>query len=102
MNNISIFLSLLPFLIFIYLLFIRKTSLINASVAILGLYTLLAIFYWKIIPYFLYVSFGKGFFVALDIFIIILGAVFFLEIIQFAFIIYNFKKKYPNFVLSEK
>ena len=82
MNNISIFLSLLPFLIFIYLLFIRKTSLINASVAILGLYTLLAIFYWKIIPYFLYVSFGKGFFVALDIFIIILGAVFFLEILK--------------------
>lgn len=82
MNIIVIFLSLFPFLIFLYLLFIKKTSLLKASITILAAYTLLAVFYWKIFPSFLYLSYGKGFFVAVDIFIIIFGAVFFLEILR--------------------
>lgn len=40
------------------------------------------IFFWKIIPLLLIISVAKGFFVALDIFIIIFGAIFFLEILK--------------------
>lgn len=82
MNNISIFLSIFPFLIFIFLLFIKKTTLLKSSFITLGLYVVLAIFYWQIMGTFLYVSFGKGIFVAFDIFIIIFGAIFFLEILK--------------------
>jgi len=89
MSNIPIFLSLFPFLVFLFLLFVKKTSLLKASVVILILYSLLAIFYWQIFPSFLYISYGKGFFVAFDIFIIILGAVFFLEILKDLKIIKN-------------
>ena len=89
MSNIPIFLSLFPFLVFLFLLFVKKTSLLKASIIILILYSLLAIFYWQIFPSFLYISYGKGFFVAFDIFIIILGAVFFLEILKDLKIIKN-------------
>ena len=82
MNNISILLSLFPFLVFLYLLFVKKVTLLWSSLVTLGLYTFLAIFYWKIVDSFLYISFGKGVFVAFDIFIIIFGAIFFLEILK--------------------
>jgi len=81
--------SIFPFLVFVFLLFIKKTSLLNASIVTLGLYTLLATFYWKIFPSFLFISYNKGFFVALDIFIIIFGAIFFLEILKDLKIIKN-------------
>lgn len=81
-NYIPILLAAFPFLVFIYLLLKRVSTLLWASVITLGLYTTLALFYWKIYPSFLYMSYGKGFFVALDIFIIIFGAVFFLEILK--------------------
>lgn len=89
MTTIPILLSVFPFLVFIFLLFIKKTSLLKASIITLGLYTLLATFYWKILPSFLLISYGKGFFVALDIFIIIFGAIFFLEILKDLKIIKN-------------
>ena len=82
MSNIPILLSLFPFLVFIFLLFVKKTSLLRASIITLILYTILAIFYWQIYPSALYLSYGKGFFIALDIFIIIFGAIFFLEILK--------------------
>jgi lactate permease len=82
MNNIPIYLSLFPFLIFVVLLFTKKATLLWASVITLLLYTLLAILYWQMFPSFLYASYGKGFFVALDIFLIIFGAVFFLQILK--------------------
>ncbi len=82
MNSIPILLSAFPFLVFLYLLLIKKTTLLWSSVITLSLYTVLAVFYWKIIPSFLYISYGKGFFVAIDIFIIIFGAIFFLEILK--------------------
>lgn len=81
-DSIPILLSLFPFLVFLFLLFIKKTPLLSASFITLAIYTFLAIFYWQIIPSFLYTSYGKGFFVALDIFIIIFGAIFFLEILK--------------------
>jgi len=89
MNNIPILVSIFPFLVFIFLLFVKKTTLIKASVITLGLYTILSIFYWKILNTFLYISFGKGIFVAFDIFLIIFGAIFFLEILKDLKIIKN-------------
>ncbi len=89
MNNIPILLAIFPFLVFLYLLFVRKTTLLWSSVITLILYTTLAIFYWQILPSFLYLSYGKGFFVAVDIFIIIFGAIFFLEILKDLKIIKN-------------
>ena len=89
MNHLPVLLSFLPFLVFIFLLFIKRTSLLKASLVTLFLYTFLAIFYWKILPVSLYASYGKGFFVALDIFIIIFGAIFFLEILKDLKIIKN-------------
>ena len=81
-DNLPILLSLFPFLVFLFLLFVKKVPLLWTSIITLAIYTILAIFYWQIFPSFLYTSYGKGFFVALDIFIIIFGAVFFLEILK--------------------
>ena len=82
MNNLPIILALTPFLFFVFFLLIYKTSLLKASLITFILYILLAIFYWGIYPIFLFISFGKGFFVAFDILIIIFGAIFFLEILK--------------------
>jgi len=89
MINISVLISALPFLVFLFLLFIRKISLLKASIFLLAFYTVLALFYWKIFPSYLYISYGKGFLVALDIFFIVFGAIFFLEILQELKIIKN-------------
>lgn len=82
MNNIPIILSITPFIVFLFLLLIRKTTLFKASFITLILYTILGIFYWKMIPSYLYFSYAKGFMVGIDIFIIIFGAIFFLEILK--------------------
>lgn len=82
MLNLPFILSIVPLVLFLYLLLWKKESLLKTSVITLILTTLLAVFYWQIIPKFLFVSYTKGFFVALDIFIIILGAIFFLEILK--------------------
>ncbi len=81
-HNLPIILSLIPFLFFVFFLLIYKTSLLKASLITFIMYVLLAIFYWGILPIFLFISFGKGFFVAFDILIIISGAIFFLEILK--------------------
>lgn len=82
MNYIPILLSVLPFIVFFFFLFVKKTTLLRASVVTLALYTVLAIFYWKILNSFLLNSYGKGALVAVDIFIIIFGAILFLEILK--------------------
>src|SRR3989304_4846534 len=51
--------------------------------------TALAAFYWKAFPVFILGSALKGFLVALDIFFIIFGAIFFLEIMRETKIIEN-------------
>ena len=89
MTYLPIILSIIPFVFFVFFLIINKTSLLKASVITLVLYTLLALFYWKILPNFLYISYAKGFFVAFDILIIIFGAIFFLEILKDLKIINN-------------
>lgn len=81
--------AILPFLIFLFFLFIKKFSLLKTSFITLVLYTTLAIFYWKMNSSFLYISYGKGVLVSFDIFIIIFGAIFFLEILKDLKIIKN-------------
>lgn len=88
-NNLPLILAIFPFFLFLLLLFTKKVTLLWSSVITLILYTILASFYWQIFPSFLYISYGKGFFVGLDIFIIIFGAVFFLEILKNLKIIKN-------------
>ncbi len=89
MNNLPVLLSFFPFLVFLYLLLVKKVSLLKVSFITLFIYTVLAIFYWQILPLFLYISYGKGFFVAVDIFLIVFGAIFFLEILKDLKIIKN-------------
>lgn len=89
MNNLPIILAIIPFLVFIFLIFARKSTLFKSSLVTLILYIILGIFYWKILPDALYFSFGKGLLIAIDIFIIIFGAIFFLEILKSRNIIKN-------------
>ena len=89
MRHLPFLISIFPFLIFLVLLLIKKTSLLKSSLFTLLLYTVLAVVYWQIVPFSMYLSYGKGFFVALDIFIIIFGAIFFLEILKDLKIIKN-------------
>jgi lactate permease len=89
MNNIPIILSIIPFVFFLFFLFVRKSTLLKASFITLVVYSLLAVLYWKIFPSYLFVSYGKGVLVAVDIFIIIFGAIFFLEILKDLKIIKN-------------
>lgn len=79
---IPFLLSLVPFGFFIYLLIGRKLSLTKTALVTVCLVTVLVAFYWKIVPRMILVSYAKGFFVALDIFIILAGAIFFLEILK--------------------
>lgn len=81
-TNLPAFWSVFPFLIFIAILLWGKISLLKASGIALAIFAVLAIFYWGIYPVLLLVSLGKGFFIALDIFIIILGAIFFLNLLE--------------------
>lgn len=86
---LPIILSVIPFFVFIVLLFVRKTKLIWVSLISLIVASLEAVFYWKIFPGIIIASFGKGFFVALDILFIIFGAILFLSILEKTKIINN-------------
>lgn len=70
-----------PFALFT-ILFWRKVKLIWISLITMISIILIAVILWQIQPIYLFASLGKGFFVALDIFFIILGAVFFLETLK--------------------
>lgn len=97
MNNIPIILAVFPFIVFVFLLIRNKTSLLNVSLITLILYTLLALFFWKIYPSFLLISYIKGFFVAIDILLIIFGAIFFLEVLRNFKVIDNVSYYLSNF-----
>ena len=84
-----LFFSLAPFFLFISLMFWKKASLLLVSSLSLLLTIILAVFYWQILPFYLTASIVKGLFIALDIFIIIFGAIFFLEILKATKIIDN-------------
>lgn len=84
-----ILLAIFPFAVFLVLLLVKKTPLIWVSLITLVIVILTAVFYWKILPVFLFGSIEKGSLVALDIFFIIFGAIFFLEIMRETKIIEN-------------
>lgn len=80
--NTPLLLSIAPFAVFLILLLWHKKTLLQTSIITLALTAFLSYFYWKIFPDFLTASLIKGALVAFDIFIIILGAIFFLEVIK--------------------
>jgi len=82
MLNFSVLLALVPFLLFLILLLGKKTSLLIASLSAFLATLALSFAYWQIKPEIALNSFLKGFFIAFDIFLIIFGAVFFLEILK--------------------
>jgi lactate permease len=79
---VEIALALAPFVIFILLLLWKRTSLLTASLISLGATVLTVIFYWQSPTGVVLSAFPKSFFIAFDIFLIILGAVFFLDILK--------------------
>ena len=82
MLNPPFILSVVPFAVFLLLLLWRKMPLIKVSFITLVVVIGLVFFYWKIFPALLLASSLKGLLVALDILIIIFGAIFFLEIMK--------------------
>ena len=64
-------------------------SLIKVSLITFILVAAAAVIYWKVFPEFIYSSVAKGFLVAVDIFFIIIGAIFFLEVTKEVGIIKN-------------
>lgn len=89
MIQIAIFLSFLPFIIFIFLLLWKKLSLTKTSIITFFVTLFLLIFYWKIYPISILNSLTKGLLVAIDIYLIIFGALFFLEVTKDLKIINN-------------
>lgn len=91
MFNFSVFLSLFPFILFLFLLLWKKVPLLSTSLITLLVVVVLQIFYWQILPVYALNSFVKGSLVAFDIFLIILGAIFFLEVLKDIKIIDNIR-----------
>ncbi len=89
MSEIFVVLAAFPFVLFLILLLWKKTPLLWVSLITLILVTGLSVFFWHISFQYLFGSFAKGFFVALDIFFIIFGAIFFLEIMRETKIVEN-------------
>lgn len=89
MSEIFVVLAAFPFVLFLILLLWKKTPLLWVSLITLVLVTGLSVFFWHISFQYLFGSFAKGFFVALDIFFIIFGAIFFLEIMRETKIVEN-------------
>lgn len=75
-------LSISPLVLFLILLLGLRKPLSEVSLWTLGLMIVLALIYWQIAPVLFWASFAKGIFVALDIFLIIFGAIFFLEVLR--------------------
>jgi lactate permease len=89
MATIPIILAAFPFIVFLVLLLLKKTRLLWVSLFTLILVTVLALVYWQMYPAYVFGSVEKGFLVAFDIFFIIFGAIFFLEIMRVTKIIEN-------------
>ncbi len=89
MLNLPFILSLAPFILFLFLLLWKKTPLLIVSLVTFIFVLILAVFYWQVFPSYVLASSIKGVLIAFDIFIIIFGAIFFLEILKEAKVIEN-------------
>lgn len=78
----TLFLALLPLLVFILLLIFLRFSLLISSLITSLLTLCLSLYVWQIQPQYLFFSLTKGFLIALDIFFIIFGAIFFLQVLK--------------------
>ncbi len=78
-NPLLFLVSISPFIVFLILLLIFRKSLLTSSFIALLVTILIAVFFWGFAITQLPQPFTKAFFVAFDIFLIILGAIFFLE-----------------------
>ncbi|MFA6249891.1 MAG: L-lactate permease [Candidatus Shapirobacteria bacterium] len=76
-------LSLSPFLLFLLLLLGYRSPLTRASLTTLLYSTVLKLVVWQIYPSTFFTALQKGFFVALDILIIIAGAIFFMKVLDY-------------------
>lgn len=77
-----LFFSLSPFFIFIFLLLFIKTTLLKSSVGFFLTVLFLSLGIWKISNLVVITSFSHGAKTALDIFLIIFGAIFFLDFLE--------------------
>lgn len=83
MDLFHLILAVLPFIVFsLLLIFHHKASLLKISLITLVVNTIIAIIFWQTSILTISSSTIKGFFIALDIFFIIFGAIFFLEILK--------------------
>ncbi|HBP51646.1 MAG: Lactate transporter, LctP family [Candidatus Shapirobacteria bacterium GW2011_GWE1_38_10] len=83
MDLIRLVLAILPFLLFcILLIFRRSTSLIKISFVTLVLTTVIAVVFWYCSFSTVLISTTRGLIIAVDILLIIFGAIFFLEILR--------------------
>jgi lactate permease len=89
MFSLPTILAIAPFILFLFLLLWRKTPLIWVSGITLLVVALEAVFFWRVFPDYIFGSLIKGSLVAMDIFFIIFGAIFFLEIMRETKIIEN-------------
>jgi lactate permease len=98
MFSTTIVLSVLPFILFLLLLLWKKVPLLWTSIVTLLAILGLQIVYWQILPIYLLNSSVKGILVAFDIFVIILGAIFFLELLKDIKIIDNIRFRLESFL----
>ncbi len=96
--NTTFLLSVLPFILFVFLLLWKKLPLLWTSLITLVVILLLQIFYWQILPLYFLNSVVKGVLVALDILVIIFGAIFFLELLKDIRIIDNIRFYLESFL----
>src|SRR3989344_5665709 len=75
-------LAILPFVLLLLLLVIRKWPAIKAMPLTYVITLLIALFVWKISLILTIASFIKGTFMAIEIMLIIFGAIFFLQILK--------------------
>ncbi len=87
MSSLPLLLAVLPFGLFLLGMAAKRITLKGVSFLVLGVVLAIQVFYWKIVPIFLLNSLVKGFLVAFDIFLIVFGAVFFLEVMKEAGVI---------------
>lgn len=89
MTLLPTILATIPFVLFLVLLFWKKSPLVWVSLITFIFVGFLSVFYWKIFPEYLLGSVIKGFLVAVDILFIIIGAIFFLDITKESGVISN-------------
>lgn len=82
MTWISFVLAVFPLALLMILLLWKRMSLLGVSAIAFSAVSVISFLYWKISIGAFSMAVGKGFFVALDILVIVLGAIFFLEMLR--------------------